>query len=74
MEADAQKKVFQALKKKESLLCHFTLKADIHSDKVAICGGEVQVLIDCCPDKQKKSFKSHAVLLAADFGRISEFF
>lgn len=56
LEADIQKKVFQALKKKKSLLCHFSLKADIHKEKDAICGGEVHVLIDCCPEKQKKTF------------------
>jgi len=52
LEAETQEKASKALKKKESILCHFRLDAEIDSTNNAICGGEVQILIDGCPKKQ----------------------
>jgi len=56
LEADAQKKALQALEEKTSLLSEFNLKADISLEEGAICGGEVEILIDSCPEVHKKTF------------------
>ncbi len=56
LEAGAQKKAIQALKRKASILSEFSLKADISSEEGAICGGEVKILIDACPEKQINTF------------------
>lgn len=58
LEANAQKKSIQALKKRETLVCDFSLKNDINSTKGAICGGEIKILIDACPEKHKDTFNS----------------
>jgi len=58
LEADAQKKALQALKKKTSLLSEFSLKADISSEEGAICGGEVKILIDASPEEHRDAFHS----------------
>jgi len=56
LEADAQKKALRALEEKTSLLSEFNLKADISLKEGAICGGEVKILIDSCPEEHKKTF------------------
>ena len=56
LEADAQQKALQALKKKASLLSEFSLKADLASEEGAICGGEVKILIDACPEEHRDTF------------------
>lgn len=58
LEADAQKKALRVLKKKASLLSEFSLRADISSGEGAICGGEVKILIDACPEEHRDIFKS----------------
>lgn len=58
LEANAQKKSIQALKKRETLVCDFSLKDDINSDKGAICGGEIKIIIDACPEKYRDTFNS----------------
>ncbi len=58
LEADAQKKALRVLKKKASLLSEFSLRADISSGEGAICGGEVKILIDACPEKHRDTFHS----------------
>lgn len=58
LEADAEKNALQALKKKAPLLSEFSLRADISSEEGAICGGEVKILIDVCPEKHKDTFLS----------------
>lgn len=56
LEAEAQKKASEALKEKDTILCQFSLNAELYSEKGAICGGEVQILIDGCPEKQQKTY------------------
>jgi xanthine dehydrogenase accessory factor len=57
LEADAQRKAFQALQKKASLLYKFNLTADISSEEEAICGGEVTILIDARPEDHTEVFE-----------------
>jgi xanthine dehydrogenase accessory factor len=57
LEADIQRKALSALKKKASLVSEFSLKADIFSEEGAICGGEVRILIDACPDEHRDTFR-----------------
>ena len=56
LEADAQKEALQALKKRVSFLSKFSLKADIYSEEGAICGGEVEILIDARPEEHRDTF------------------
>lgn len=80
LEADAQKKALQALKKKDSILYEFSLLADTFSDQEPICGGDVKVLIDTFPEKHKEAFNSliHSLnqhwpgVLATVINRLSE--
>lgn len=80
LEADAQRKALKTLKKKASLLSEFSLKADISSEEGAICGGEVKVLIDACPEEHGDTFqalnqsliKREPGVLATFINRISE--
>ncbi len=57
LEADAKRKALKTLKKKASLLSEFSLKADISSEEGAICGGEVKILIDACPEEHGDTFQ-----------------
>ena len=57
LEAGAQRKALKTLKKKASLLSEFSLKADISSEEGAICGGEVKILIDACPEENRDAFQ-----------------
>jgi len=80
LEADAQRKALKTLKKKASLLSEFSLKADISSEEGAICGGEVKILIDACPEEHGDTFKALSQslikrepgVLATFINRISE--
>jgi xanthine dehydrogenase accessory factor len=80
LEADAQRKALKTLKKKASLLSEFSLKADISSEEGAICGGEVKILIDACPEENRGAFqalsrsliKREPGVLATFINRISE--
>jgi xanthine dehydrogenase accessory factor len=80
LEADAQRKALKTLKKKASLLSEFNLKADISSEEGAICGGEVKVLIDACPEEHGDAIqalsqslsKRESGVLATFINRISE--
>jgi len=80
LEADAQKKALKTLRKKASLLSEFSLKADISSEEGAICGGEVKILIDACPEEHTDTFrglsqsltKRKPGVLATFINRISE--
>jgi len=58
LEADAKRKALKTLKKKTSLLSEFSLKADISSEEGAICGGEVKILIDVCPEEHRDAFQA----------------
>jgi xanthine dehydrogenase accessory factor len=58
MEADAQKKAFQSLHQKASILYKFGLTHDISSEEGAICGGEATILIDACPQDHAEVFQS----------------
>lgn len=58
LEADAQRKALKTLKKKVSLLSEFSLKAEMYSEKGAICGGEVKILIDVCPEEHGDAFQA----------------
>jgi xanthine dehydrogenase accessory factor len=57
LEADAQKKALETLKIKASLLSEFSLRADISSGEGAVCGGEVKILIDACPEQHEGTFQ-----------------
>jgi xanthine dehydrogenase accessory factor len=80
LEADAQKKALKTLKKKGSLLCEFSLRADMFSGEGGICGGEVKILIDACPEENRDTFqavsqsliKREPGILATFINRISE--
>ena len=80
LEADAQRKALKTLKKKISLLSGFSLKADISAEEGAICGGEVKILIDACPEEHRDTFrdlsqsliKRKPGVLATFINRISE--
>ncbi len=80
LEADAQRKALKTLKKKASLLSEFSLKDDISSEEGAICGGEVKILIDACPEENRGAFqalnqsliKREPGVLATFINRISE--
>ncbi len=56
LEADAQQKALQSLTEKVSFLSEFSLKADLASEGEAICGGEVTILIDACPEEHRDTF------------------
>lgn len=56
LEAETQKKAIKALEKKTSILSEFNLNADMSLEEGAICGGEVKVIIDSCPEEYKKTF------------------
>ena len=58
LEANAQKQAIKSLKKRETLVCDFSLKYDINSAKGAICGGEIKVLIDAYPEKHIDTFNN----------------
>jgi xanthine dehydrogenase accessory factor len=80
LEADAQKKALNSLKKKASLLSEFSLKADISSEEEAICGGEVKILTDANPEVHRDAFqglsqsliKRQPGILATFINRLSE--
>jgi len=80
LEADAQKKALKTLEKKASLLSEFSLRADIFSGEGAICGGEVKILIDACPEENRDTFqavsqsliKRESGILVTFINRISE--
>ncbi len=80
LEADAQRKALKTVKRKTSLIAEFSLKADISSEEEAICGGEVRILIDACPEEHADVFNelSQSLLkrmpgvLATFITRISE--
>ncbi|NIM20111.1 MAG: hypothetical protein GTO51_07750 [Candidatus Latescibacteria bacterium] len=57
LEADAQKRVLAALKKRETLLCEFSLNADINAGEGAICGGYIHILIDARPEAHRDTFR-----------------
>jgi xanthine dehydrogenase accessory factor len=57
LEADAQKKALETLKIKASLLSEFSLRADISSEEEAVCGGEVKILVDACPEEHRGTFQ-----------------
>jgi xanthine dehydrogenase accessory factor len=58
LEADAQRRTLQSLKKKVSLLYEFSLTADMSSEEGAICGGEVTILIDARPEEYSDTFEN----------------
>jgi xanthine dehydrogenase accessory factor len=80
LEAGAQKKALKTLKKKASLLSEFSLRADMFLGEGAVCGGEVKILIDACPEENKDAFqavsqsliKREPGVLATFINRISE--
>ena len=57
LEADAQRKALNSLKKKASLVSEFSLRDDISSAEGAVCGGEVRILIDACPEEHTNAFR-----------------
>ncbi len=64
LEADGQRKALLSLKRKESLVFKFSLKADMSSEEEAICGGEVKILIEPSPEKNTEAFRSLCQSLA----------
>ena len=55
IEADVQKKAAAALRKAAPLVAGYSLKGKAVGES-GICGGEVRVLIDPCPEKHKNVF------------------
>ena len=53
LEATAEKKARRALKKKQALVLDFKLDEGPSAEEGALCGGEVKVLIDPRPDKDR---------------------
>lgn len=80
LEADAQKRAAQALKKKSSLLSEFLLEGDTLSEEEAICGGEVKILVDSNPEKHRDAVQRlnqslsqrQAGVMATLIGRVSK--
>jgi xanthine dehydrogenase accessory factor len=60
LEASVQAKSLECLQKKESTLFEFLMYGEGETDEESICGGEVLVLIDGCPEKHKHTFDSLA--------------
>lgn len=60
LEADAQKKASFAIENAVSLLCFFKLNQDISSPEGAICGGDVQILLDGSPEVHYEAFEKMA--------------
>lgn len=56
LEAEAQKEALLALRERKCRLFKFDLLADISSEEGAICGGEVEILIDARPDEHRDTF------------------
>lgn len=63
LEADAQKKASFAIENAVSLLSHFRLNQDLSSTEGAICGGEVQILLDASSIANKEAFEKMALSL-----------
>ncbi len=57
LEGDAAKKALESLTTQTSRLYRFELEADIDSPEGAICGGEVLVLLDAVPEKNRWAFE-----------------
>jgi xanthine dehydrogenase accessory factor len=57
VEAAVQKKTRMCFKKKISCVCEFDLDKGTTSEKGAVCGGRVKVLIDIFPERYKKVFR-----------------
>jgi xanthine dehydrogenase accessory factor len=60
LEGDAEKRALESLKIQSSKLYSFELEADISSPEGAICGGEVLVLLDAIPEKNRQAFEELA--------------
>lgn len=58
VEAKAEKRALQALKKGICFLYEISLSADISEEEGAICGGKVIVLIDAFPLKHRETFRN----------------
>lgn len=58
LEAEAQKKAQQALKQKSSALFEFHLEGDLSSEKSAVCGGQVRIVIDAFTESHQEAFQS----------------
>lgn len=70
MEAETQKKAFEALKTGKSVVMDFSLTADIQDDAGGICGGEASILIDACPENNLGEFKKFQESILAEEGGI----
>ena len=57
LEAEAQKKAFNLIKEKTSLLWECHLEEDISREDGALCGGKAKILIDASPEKHLGSFQ-----------------
>jgi xanthine dehydrogenase accessory factor len=80
LEKDAEEKAVVALESRRSQLYSFELEADMNSPEGAICGGEVLILLDAAPGKNKDAFvdlmrsqsKRHAGLLTTRIRQIAD--
>lgn len=57
IEAAVQKNIFTTLEQKISYISAFKLDNDTDSEEGAVCGGKMKVLVDACPEKNKKAFQ-----------------
>ncbi len=64
IEANVRKKAASALRKAAPLVAEYSLKGKVAGES-GICGGEVRVLIDPCPEKHKNVFDELARSLDA---------
>jgi len=58
LEVEAQKKAQQALKQKASLLFRFQLEGDLSSEEAVVCGGQVRIVIDACPESHHEAIQN----------------
>ena len=73
-ELDAREKAIQALKKNDSCLYKFYFNAESSTEEKPICGGEVRILIDACPEKHIDAFQSLSSSLSQRrFGLLATF-